>query len=142
MSSTTTVFYTSSTSRIVCSIKLSQRVGSDPSVVIFSPDSVVSEQLYSIKSLNTCHNIFVHNVQNGSYVDYINSISLCMLKAGIPCDTIVAASEGTSFMVYSPSGNSVVSLYLDGSATLDALHDKCKLEYARMLSLLGVDEDH
>lgn len=133
-SSTTTVFYTDSSSKVVCSIKLTQRMGNDPSVVIISPDSVVSERLYNIKSSSTCHNIFVHNVQNGSYVDYVNSISLCMLKAGIPCDFIVAVAEGASFMVYSPSRDSVVSLYLDGSMALDFLRDKCMLKYEQILS--------
>lgn len=135
-SATTTVLYSGNSSKVVCSIELTQRMGSDPSVTLISPNSVVSEQLYSIRNPSTCHNIFVHNIQNGSYADYVNSVSLCMHKAGVPCDFIVAVSWGTSFMVYSPSRDSVVSLYLDGSTTVDFLRDRCRLKYDQMLSSL------
>jgi len=126
---TTTVLYSTDICKVICSIKISQRVNYEPCLVIASPNSVVSEQLYSIKLQSTTHNIFVHNVKNGSYVDFINSIALCMIKAQIPCDYLVAASYEGSILVYSPNRDEIAYSYIKGKEDLEILLEKCILKY-------------
>lgn len=135
----TTVFYRNSESIVICSLSLSQKIGNTvPSLQILSPDSIVNESMFGITSQNTSHQIVVHSVKNGSYVDYINSIAMCFIKARIPCDVLTAASIGDNSMVYSITKNVVIRACIvdtHDSSMVDRLVDESIRKYNELMNM-------
>lgn len=132
------VLYVAENTKIFCTIKLSQRTGSDPSVIVHSPDSRVPSALYRIESLSTTHTIQVSSIQNASYVDYVNAIALCLLKSGIQTDIITGASEGSSYMFYCAASDTIRLSYIEGSEQteiMSRLRDKCTAELERIKAM-------
>lgn len=108
---TFTSFYQNGDANVICSLKLSQRTGNTPIVEIDSPFSIVKPSIVKIYALSTSHNFVIHNVQNGTLVDFVNSIAKCIIQARLPCDIIVAAACEGSFMFYSPSNDRIEYFY-------------------------------
>jgi len=129
----TTVVYNNSGSIVICSLKLTQRTGTDPSVLITSPHNIVRSSIVKIDSSTTKHHFVVHSVRGGSYVDYVNSIALCLLKAQVPCDVLVAAMDQDNILVYSPQHEKVEYFSGDSGLDLGGLKGRCIEIYSRML---------
>lgn len=136
---TTTVLYKNNECIVLCSLRLSHRTGNDPAVLIVSPRNVVKNIFVKIQSTTTLHHFVIHSIRDGSLVDYINSIAMCMIKANIPCEISVAALFQESIMVYSPESNKVEYLYtenLNTNETLDCLKKLCIESYKQILESL------
>lgn len=136
-----TVYYNNGTAKVICSIKLSQKLSNDPYVTVTSPNNIVQSHFFQLKSLSTSHHIFIQNIKDGTYIDYINSIALCMLKGNIPCRILVAASYSNSFMVYSPETDNIIYMYLDPNTDCNILKNKCQLKYNELKSMASVHSD-
>lgn len=130
--STTTIIYENCGAIVICSLKLTQRTGTDPSVLITSPQNILRSSLVKLDSPTTKHHFLVQSVRGGSYVDYVNSIAMCVLKARVPCDVLVGAMEGESILVYSPQQEKVEYFCGSGDTMLDRLRDKCIARYRKI----------
>ena len=132
-----TSLYQTESACVICSLKLTQRKSNTPAVEIDSPFFNVKPSIVRIDTMSTTHSFIIHNVLNGTYVDFINSIALCILKARLPCKLVVASSFKNSFLVYSPVDNYVHSFYsedLTDNNLLEILKEKCNETYSKLLS--------
>lgn len=135
---TATVLYKNDENAVICSLKLSQKSINDPSVIIESPEIIIKPRLVKITSQNTLHHFLIHPIMNGSFIDYINSIALCLIKSGIPCEILVGASEENCIMVYSVESDTVEYFYsknLVDQSILNTLKSKCIKKYEELTRL-------
>lgn len=121
----TTVCYTTNNSKTICSIKFLQRNVNDPSVIINSPNNQIPITLYNFISGLTTMVILLEDVYNSSFSDYINSITLCMIKSGLKYDYLVSSSENSGKMVYCPSKNTVKYLYFESYSDFQKMKADC-----------------
>jgi hypothetical protein len=134
-----TVFYKNHENVIICSLKLTHKTGNDSSVCVDSPNNLIKSSFIKISSLNTQHHFVVHSVKNGNFVDYINSIALCLISAHIPCNVLIGASYMGSTMVYSPESDTVEYFYcknFNDKNIFEDLKGKCLENYEKVLSLI------
>lgn len=125
---TKTVVYRGPTSVVICSLRLSQRTGGDPAVLIVSPGNIIPSSVVKINSATTMYHFVVHDVKGGSLVDYVNSIAMCLTAANIPCDVSVAAEHGENMMIYSPQLDKVDYVYcenINNKGVAETLKNEC-----------------
>jgi hypothetical protein len=130
-----TSFYQTGESSVICSVQLTQRKGNSPAVEIDAPTPFIKPSFIKINTLSTTHSFLIHNIQNGCFTDYINSIALCILEAKIPCEILVSACINSSVMVYSPARNSVEYFYSENISDrqlLTNLKAKCIETYEKL----------
>lgn len=123
--SVTTVLYETSTSKTICSIEISQKSSNDFSLTIISPDPTITLNLFKFTSQSTCIKIFLYNVENSRYSEYINSITMCLIKAKIPIDHLVSYSYNKNTVVYCPNKNYLAHLYLNDIKIIEELKNEC-----------------
>lgn len=132
-----TSLYQTENSCVICSLKLTQRKASSPAVEIEAPLSILKPSIVKINTLSTTHSFIIHDVQNGTYSDFVNSIALCLIQARIPCEIVVASSLNNSLLLYSPANNFVEFFYsedLSNPNIFDLLKKNCIETYQRLLS--------
>lgn len=142
------IYCETETSKTLCTVTISQRMGTDPPIVVYSPDSVVGAEFYGPRegaaddtsgSLNTMRTIQVCDIKNSSYVDYINAIAMCYIKNNFNDHIIVAESIGDNVMAYSPMNDCVYLTYLVATNQQEMaglLKDKCIAKFNHMKSNL------
>lgn len=136
-SNTTTIIYKDTGCVVICSLKLTQRTGNDPSIVVVSPENVVRSSLFKIDTQTTKHHIMVHSVSGGSFVNYVNSIAMCLLKAGIPCDVPVGVIDRERILIYSPQNDKIIYFIGDRESPFDELKNRCLEKYNAIVSSLN-----
>lgn len=136
----TTILYRTTESAVICSLELSHRTGSLPALSIISPHPLLTDSIFKINSASTSHNLFLHCVAGGSLVDCVNAIAKCLLTAKTPCETIVGAAIGDSFMLFSPSNNTIKYLYVHPFTDIKLVNDlksACLEKYTSILQTLS-----
>lgn len=130
----TTVFYKTDSCAIICSVEILQKTATTPSLQIISPYKFIDDSLFRLSFKSTAHHIVVHPVIGGSMIECINSIAFCLLKAGVPCDILVGAITGSSFMLLCPKKNAIEYLYIEGNqpSIVQDLNRMCLETYNRI----------
>lgn len=132
----TTIFYQTEKCKTICSIEIFQKTLNDKSLSIICPDPTVTSDLFKFKSQSTAINIFLLNIENSQYSDYINSIAMCMIKAKIPIDYLVSSNMDGNTLVYSPQKDYLSYSYLTNYHAVASLKQDCLDIFERILNML------
>lgn len=106
------VLYKTQASRTLCTIILSPRLEGSPGLVLSSPGGVVDPGLYKMDLPAVTCAIYVEDAHNSSYPDYINAIALCMMRASITKNIVVAAESNGDGMLYCANNDCIYSSWL------------------------------
>lgn len=132
-----TQLYETDNSKVFCTLTVFQRVGQERNIIIHTPDLSISPSLYNLDSLSTGYMIQICNIRNGTYVDYVNSVALCMLKHELKGDIVVAAKIKNDMLVYSPL-NDTIRMFIVGEKftkdKFDVLKEQCLKTYEILMN--------
>jgi len=131
---------------VQCTIVASQQTNTIPCVHVASPGDVIEQTLFKTRILSTMFSITVAPIKGGGYVDYVNSISSCIIRHRLPITPIIGACSNGSYLICNPVSGEILKIYneeiprIHGAGceemqTTQGLRERCEGEFHRICQM-------